>query len=120
MSYQGVNKVWLASDRSAYLEWDPATSKVNVVVGGTTVSSYNATGVGYFGATPVAQQTMTLTATTAIGTTTISAANTSAVWGFASSTAANALVTRVTQLQANFETLTTKLENLGLFSISGN
>ena len=63
--------------------------------------------VGYYGVTPVVQPSsasqaaVTATAVTAIGTTTLSAANTSAVFGFSSSTAGNALVTRVDQLQVD-------------------
>ena len=47
------------------------------------------------------QATVSATAVTAIGTTTLSAANTSGVFGFASSTAGQALVTRVDQLQVD-------------------
>jgi hypothetical protein len=63
--------------------------------------------IGFYGATPVAQPASasqaayTITAVTAIGTTTLSAANTSAVFAFASSTAGNALVTRVDQMQVD-------------------
>jgi hypothetical protein len=63
--------------------------------------------VAFYGSTPVVQPSsasqaaVTATAVTAIGTTTISAANTSAVFGFSSSTAGTALVTRVGQLQVD-------------------
>ena len=57
--------------------------------------------VGFYGVTPVAQQTVT-----AIGTTTISQVGTSGKWAFASSTAAQAFVSRVQSIQ-------TALDNLG-------
>lgn len=63
--------------------------------------------LGFYGVTPVVQPSsasqaaVTATAVTAIGTTTLSAANTSAVFGFSSSTAGQALVTRVDQLQVD-------------------
>lgn len=65
--------------------------------------------VAFFGATPVVQPSSasqaayTVTAVTAVGTTTISQVATSGKWAFASSTAAAAMVTRVTQLQVDIE-----------------
>lgn len=76
--------------------------------------------IGFYGATPIAQWAFTLTAATAIATTTISQVATSGKWAFATSTAANALVTRVTQLQANFETFVGLMETAGLVAVTGN
>ena len=56
--------------------------------------------VGFFGATPVAQQTVT-----AIGTTTISQVGTTGKWAFATSTAALAFVARVIAIQDRLDTL---------------
>lgn len=36
MSYQGANKIWIAADRSSYIEHDPATGNVNLVNAGIT------------------------------------------------------------------------------------
>jgi hypothetical protein len=63
---------------------------------------------------------MTFQATTAIVTTTISQVATSGKWAFATSTAANALVIRCRQMQADLEELTQKLEAAGLISVTGN
>jgi hypothetical protein len=60
--------------------------------------------LGFYGATPIAQPTVT-----AIGTTTISQVATSGKWAFASSTAAIAFVARVRSLQD-------KLDALGLIN----
>ena len=76
--------------------------------------------VGFYGVTAVNQGTMTATALTAIATTTFSASNTGAgVFGFATSTAGEALVKRVSQIQADLETLMGKIDSTGLISISG-
>jgi hypothetical protein len=63
---------------------------------------------------------MTFQATTAILTTTISQVATSGKWAFATSTAANALVIRCRQMQADLEELTQKLETAGLITVTGN
>jgi hypothetical protein len=75
--------------------------------------------VGFYGVTKVDQGTMTATALTAIATTTISQVATSGKWAFASSTAAQALVTRVTQMQANLEDLMARIDSTGLVAIAG-
>lgn len=89
------------------------------LTGGAQIGDAAADTVGFYGATRVNQGTMTATALTAIGTTTISAANTSTVFGFASSTAATALVTRVRQMQADLETLMARVDSTGLVAIAG-
>lgn len=69
----------------------------------------------FWGATPVVQQTYTATAVTAIGTTTITQATTTdVVWGFDSSTAAQALVARVGQLQVDLAAVLSALDTLGI------
>lgn len=82
--------------------------------GGVRIGQTSSSLVGFFGATPSAIATITATAVTAIGTTTLSAANTSAVWGFASSTAGNALVDRVGQLQVDVAAVIAELQSKGL------
>jgi hypothetical protein len=76
--------------------------------------------VGFYGATPVAKWAFTLTATTAVLTTAFSQVATSGKWGFQTSTAAIALVTRTRQLQANLETLVGLMETAGLVTVTGN
>ena len=75
--------------------------------------------VGFYGVTAVNQGTMTATCLTAIGTTTISAGNAAGVWAFVTSTSALALVKRVSQCQADLETLMAKIDSTGLLDISG-
>jgi hypothetical protein len=77
--------------------------------------------IGFYGASPVDQGTMTATAITALTTNpTFSASNTGAgVFGFASSTEAVAYVTRVTQMQADLDTLMAKVNSTGLVNITG-
>ncbi len=58
--------------------------------------------IGFYGATPIVQPTVT-----AIGTTTISQVGTTGKWAFATSTAALAFVARVISIQ-------TKLDLLGI------
>ena len=63
MSYQGVNKIWVASDRSSYIEHDPATNYVNVVNQGVSQTLANASGVQAMKRTIVADAaSVTLTA----------------------------------------------------------
>lgn len=122
MAYLSPNKVWFSADKSVYAEYDTATSRLHFYMAGSSTATFSLEGakLGFFGTTPAAQQTMTQTAVTAIGTTTISQVATSGKWAFASSTAANALVTRVDQMQVDLETLLGKLETLGLVSVAGN
>lgn len=44
MSFKGVNKLWIAADRSSYIEHDPATGNVNLVNGSTTTLLANTSG----------------------------------------------------------------------------
>lgn len=81
---------------------------------GTLLGNATTDPVGFYGSTPVAKTAVTATAVTAVGTTTISQVATSGKWAFASSTAAAALVTRVTQLQVDVEALITQLNTLGI------
>lgn len=82
--------------------------------GGIQIGSSSSSLLGFFGTTPAAKVSVAQTAVTAIGTTTLSAANTSAVWGFASSTAGNALVTRVGQIVTDLNAVIDELQSKGL------
>ncbi len=75
--------------------------------------------VGFHGATAVDQPTMTGTAVTALETATLSAANSTTVWGWSSSTVAAAYAKRVSQIQADLDTLMARINSTGLVSISG-
>jgi hypothetical protein len=77
--------------------------------------------IGFYGASPVNQGSMTGTAITALTTNpTFSASNTgSGVFGFGSSTEAVAYVTRVTQMQADLDTLMARVNSTGLVNITG-
>lgn len=44
MSFQGVNKLWIASDRSSYIEHDPSTGSVNFVNNGITAATLDSSG----------------------------------------------------------------------------
>jgi hypothetical protein len=70
--------------------------------------------IGFYGATPVVKTAVAATAVTAVGTTVISQVATSGKWGFSTSTAATALVTRVRQLQVDVEGLIGQLNTLGI------
>lgn len=75
--------------------------------------------IPFYGETGVDQPTMTATALTALATATISAANSATVFGFGSSTVAKAYVKRMSQIQADLETLMGKVDSTGLLAISG-
>lgn len=75
--------------------------------------------IGFYGEAGVDQGTMTATALTALTAATISAANTSAVFGWGSSTVAKAYVKRMSQIQADLETLMGAVDSTGLVSIAG-
>lgn len=72
--------------------------------------------MSFYGATPINQGTMTEAAVTALATATMSAGNAAGVWAFASSTAAQAFVTRMKQAQTDLDTLIDKLDTVGLLS----
>lgn len=86
---------------------------------GYSLGQDSASLISFHGASPIAQQAFTLTATTAVATTAFSAA-TAGIFGFQTSTAAIALVTRVRQLQVDLEGLVGKLETVGLLAVTGN
>lgn len=82
---------------------------------GIYVGQDSADKVGFYGTTPVAQPSSASQASVAaLGTTTISAANTSAVFGFSSSTAAAALVTKIESLRVLVNQLRSELVTLGV------
>lgn len=81
--------------------------------GGCTITKSDGK-MSFYGATPVVKTAVTATAVTAIATTAFSQVATSGKWGFQTSTAATALVTRVTQLQVDVEGLITQLNLLGI------
>jgi hypothetical protein len=86
---------------------------------GTSLGQDSTDLISFYGATPIAKWAFTLTATTAIATTVFSAAATG-IFGFQTSTAATALVTRVRQLQVDMETLVGLMETAGLVTVTGN
>ncbi len=67
---------------------------------GTRLGQSSTDKVGFFGAAPIVQPSVT-----AIGTTTISQVGTSGKWAFATSTAAIAFVARVRSLQDKLDAL---------------
>lgn len=69
---------------------------------GALIGNSSTEKLGFYGATPIVQPTVT-----AIGTTTISQVGTTGKWAFATSTAALAFVARVISIQ-------TKLDLLGI------
>ena len=77
--------------------------------------------VGFYGATPVDQGTMTATALSALSSAgaVFSASTGAGVFGFASSTVAIAYVTRVRQMQADIDTLMGKINSTGFVNITG-
>ena len=107
--------ILLIHDASTALKKDITLSNVqNAILGNTSADT-----VGFYGVTKVDQGTMTATCLTAIGTTTISAGNAAGVWAFVTSTSALALVKRVSQCQADLETLMNRIHSTGLLAISG-
>lgn len=78
-------------------------------IGGATTDKF-----AFYGSTPVAKTAVTATAVTAVATTAFSQVATSGKWGFQTSTAAIALVTRVRQLQVDVEGLIGQLNTLGI------
>jgi hypothetical protein len=74
---------------------------------------------GFYGETGVNQGTMTATALTALTAATISAANSANVYCFSTSTAAKALVKRMSQIQVDLETLMGKIDSTGLVNVTG-
>jgi hypothetical protein len=76
--------------------------------------------IGFYGATPIAQQSFTATCLTALTTNpTFSASTGAGVYGFASSTAAAAYCLRVQQMQADLETLMGRVNSTALVSVTG-
>ena len=77
--------------------------------GGYVVGQSSSDLVGFYGATPVAQQSgagqaaVTITAVTALATAVISQLATSGKWAFSSSTVAKAHVARAIQMQVDIE-----------------
>jgi hypothetical protein len=86
--------------------------------GGYTVGQSATDLIGFYGATPLAQQSgsgqaaVTITATTALATATISQVATSGKWAFASSTVALAYVARIKQMQVDIEAVGVLLNQL--------
>lgn len=107
--YASKDTVWISPDRRTRLEYNAGASTLDIYVDDTKVM-----------ALPNSQQSMTQTAVTAIGTTALTQVATSGIYGFASSTAGNALVTRVDQMQVDLDNLLTKLEATGLIAVDGN
>jgi hypothetical protein len=76
--------------------------------------------IGFYGATPIAQQSFTATCITALTTNpTFSASTGAGVYGFASSTAAAAYCKRVQQMQVDLELLMGAVNSTALVSVTG-
>jgi hypothetical protein len=76
--------------------------------------------VGFYGATPIDQGTMTATALTAVTTNpTFSSSTDSGTFAFSSSALAIAYVTRVRQMQADLDTLMARINSTGIVNITG-
>ena len=100
----------------------PTKKDMTLTVLGSACRGSGATDlVGFYGATPIDQGTMTATCLSANTTNpTFSASNTGAgVFGWSSSTAATAYVTRIQQMQADLKTLVQKFESTGLLAVAG-
>ena len=90
------------------------------VVGGAIGGNATTDLVGFYGATPVDQGTMTATCLSSLTTNpTISSSTATAAWGWASSTVAEAYVTRIRQMQVDLDTLMAKVNSCGLVNITG-
>lgn len=100
---------------------DPTSKDMTLTVWGSAArGKTTADLLGFYGATPIAQQSFTATCTTALADTSGWIATTSsAVFGFASSTVANAYVARVQQMQADIDTLMAKVNSTGFINITG-
>lgn len=97
-----------------------ATKRITLAnLGSRALGASSSATLGFYGATAVDQGTFTATAITALATATISAANAVGVFGFASSTVAAAYAKRLSQVQADIETLMGKIDSTGLVSIAG-
>jgi hypothetical protein len=109
--------ILLVHDASTGIKKDVTVSNVATAITGAAASNV----IGFYGTTKVNQGTMTATALTALTTNpTFSASNTGAgVYGFASSTAAVAIVKRMSQAQADLETFMARIESTGLVAIAG-
>lgn len=110
--------VLLIHDASTGLKKDVTVSNLATAIMGAAASNV----IGFYGTTKVNQGTMTATALTALTTNpTFSASNTGAgVFGFASSTAATAIITRMDQAQVDLAALIARVESTGLIAVSGN
>jgi hypothetical protein len=75
--------------------------------------------LGFYGATPIAQQTFAATCTTALTTNpTFSATTGAGVYAFSTSTIANAYVTRVKQMQVDLATLLGHFNSTGFINVT--
>jgi hypothetical protein len=100
---------------------DPTSKDMTLTVWGSAArAKTTADLVGFYGATPIAQQSFAATCITALTTNpTFSASNTGAgVFGFASSTVATAYVTRIQQMQVDLVALMGKINSTGFVNIT--
>jgi hypothetical protein len=100
---------------------DPTSKDMTLTVWGAAARGKATTDLlGFYGATPIAQQSFTATCLTALTTNpTFSATTGAGVYGFASSTAAAAYCKRVMQMQVDLETLMGAVDSTALVSITG-
>ena len=99
----------------------PGAKDITLTVAGAAGKGKAATDLlGFYGASPVDQGTMTAVGLTAVTTNpTFSTSTDAGSYGFASSTVATAYVTRVRQMQADLDTLMAKISSSGLVSVTG-
>ena len=99
----------------------PGAQTVTLAIAKTAARGVGATDlIGFYGATPVNQGTMTATALTAVTTNpTFSATTGAGVYGFPTSTLAKAYVARIPQMQVDIAALMARVNSTGLVDISG-
>jgi len=107
----------VSTNSTAPTKKDMTLAVVKTAARGTSTADL----IAFYGATPIAQQSMTATCLTALTTNpTFSASNTGAgVFGFSSSTVADATVARIKQMQAQLLTLQQKVNSTGLVDVTG-
>lgn len=112
----------MTADRSTNATSPTKKDMTLTVLGSACKGTSTSDLIGFYGATPVDQGTMTATAVTALtNNPTFSASNTGAgVFGFSSSTEALAYTVRVSQMQVDLDALIDRIESVGLLAVTGN
>ena len=99
---------------------DPTSKDMTLTVWGAAARGRTTADlIGFYGATPIAQQSFTATCITALTTNpTFSATTGAGVYGFASSAQAEAWVARVRQMQVDLVALMGKVNSTGFINIT--